>query len=1475
MKQKPKKSILKISSKGFSMKSQFLKTLTPKKKHAQDQDAGRDVKKTAIGICLGASTYTRVVVESNGDAGRPKIVMARALPHHGNPCGNFHSAISSLDQNRKHHIGITGRKFRKFINLPTLTEPEAVEYAMSYYGEKYSGIDAVVSAGGETFMVYILGRDGKISNVTTGNKCASGTGEFFLQQIRRMGLDVEEAVRESESSTAPHKIAGRCSVFCKSDCTHALNKGESKADITAGLGRMMAQKILELLVRIPKKKIMVIGGVTQNTMVMRELAAEINELIIPENAASFEALGAALWAFENAPAQLPLESELIKPESTSFDSLPSLKEHLHNVTFKEASQSKAVAGDRCIIGLDVGSTTTKAALVRTDDDSVLASIYLRTNGAPVAASRQCYQALKEQVGVELDIVGLAVTGSGRQIAGLHGLTDNVINEIIAHATAAVYYDPEVDTIFEIGGQDAKYTYIINGVPSDYAMNEACSAGTGSFLEESAKECLGVDVTEIAELALEGDNPPNFNDQCAAFISSDIKTSSQEGIDRENIVAGLVYSICMNYTNRVKGSRPVGRKVFMQGGVCYNKAVPVAMSALTGKEIVVPPDPGMMGAFGVALELKKRLELGLAEEQKIDLKELADRKVEYKKSFICAGGREKCDRKCSVALISIEGKNYPFGGACNKYYGMHREEKFDVGSLDLAAFRHDRLFQHDHSEEKPAATKSVGINRSLMIHSLYPLFRTFFDRLGLDVVLPDEMEREGVDRKGAAFCYPVDVAHGYFSNLLKKKPDFIFSPLLLELDVPNHGAYSKTCVFVQGEPFYLQSAFRDELEDVTLLQPKLNFSGGYEKELPKFIKVGKQLGCSAKQAREAYIEACKQQRGFSQHLKEEGRRVLDELKDNPDEFAIVLFGRPYNAFAPEINMGIPHKIASRGFRIIPFDFLPYEDEPCDPDMYWGNGQMVLKAAALVEKHPQLYGAYISNFSCGPDSFIISYFRDIMGAKPSLTLELDEHTADAGLDTRIEAFIDIIKRYREIESNIPQASSDGYQPAKIVYGKKRITVVTSDGEKLDINHPRIHVLVPSMGRLGTQAIGAVLRKEGIRATALPPPDKEILKIGRGNTSCKECLPMQLTTGSLLRYIYNDIKKDEVVVYFLPKSSGPCRFGQYNVFIRNLINKNRIKDVALISLTDENSYAGLGDGIGVRGWRAMLISDAMQDIRNTILVLAVDKKSALALFDRCWEEILNVIETSDVNDLFACLEKCASELKSIELKTALSKAPVIALVGEIYVRCDQLSRQGLIERLAERGFVVKLAPIGEWIGYTGCVNTSNLAKRKRSLLERGKHQLEKRIRIREERRIKKIFSQSNLYEFEMMDVERTIDYGGRFIDKQLLGEAILTVGLSLREMIHGCCGVISIGPFGCMPSRVAEAILSREMNTDGIRKAALPGDEIAKFDRDMSMPFLPIETDGKPFPQVIEARLETFCLQARRMHQYLDDRSPGQKE
>jgi predicted CoA-substrate-specific enzyme activase len=670
----------------------------------------------SLGICIGATTLSTVGLLANGD-NRISTTDILIEPHDGNPQKTLLKTLKELNINNYSRIAVTGRKFRHFVNLSSISEPEAVESALLHINGEAEHFNAIVSTGGETFMVYALGKDGRITSVQTGNKCASGTGEFFLQQIRRMGIPLEEAINIAQTEE-PYTVSGRCSVFCKSDCTHATNKGVPKGRVAAGLCQMMAGKVLEIIKQIPRKDIMIIGGTSQNSVMIDYLEKEITNLVVPKEAPYFEALGCALWALNNETSPFPETENLFKKELDPFFYLPPLKEFEGAVDFKTMERGEAREGDLCILGLDVGSTTTKAIILRTSDNKILSSVYLRTNGDPVRASRECYEDLYNQLGTledKIEIRGLGVTGSGRQIAGLHAMTNCIINEIIAHATGALFFDPEVDTIFEIGGQDAKYTYITNGVASDYAMNEACSAGTGSFLEEAAKETLGIEMEEIGGIALRGQKPPNFNDQCAAFISSDIKNAFHEGIGREDIVAGLVYSICMNYDNRVKGNRPVGNKVFMQGGVCYNRAVPTAMASLTGKQIVVPPDPGLTGAFGVALEVKHRLEAGLTEEKTFSLKQLKDRALKYGKPFICKGGKEKCDRKCEIARIEIEGETHPFGGACNRWYNLRFNIDVKPEELDLVAF-YEKLIFHKYikSPEELGVGKdaeTIGINKS--------------------------------------------------------------------------------------------------------------------------------------------------------------------------------------------------------------------------------------------------------------------------------------------------------------------------------------------------------------------------------------------------------------------------------------------------------------------------------------------------------------------------------------------------------------------------------------------------------------------------------------------------------------------------------------------------------------------------------------------------------------------------------------------
>jgi predicted CoA-substrate-specific enzyme activase len=1375
-------------------------------------------------------------------------------------------------------IAVTGRNFRNSVNLTTISEPEAIERALSHINGKGKIFTAVISAGGETFLIYVLGKDGRISSVQAGNRCASGTGEFFMQQIQRMGLTIEEAIAAARIEHS-YKVSSRCSVFCKTDCTHAVNKGVSKGRIATGLCEMMAGKILEILKKGPRQDLLMIGGTSQNAALIDHLKKEIRNLHVPLEAPYFEALGAALWALDHETMELPSADRLFTQEGHSFSFLPALKDSQCNVDFKSSERGSAGPGDRCIVGLDVGSTTTKAVLLRIPDDRILASVYLRTNGDPVQASRACYEELLSQIGPlsdQIGIMGLGVTGSGRQIAGLHAMTDGIVNEIIAHAKGAVFFDPEVDTIFEIGGQDAKYTYIKNGIPSEYAMNEACSAGTGSFLEEAARETMGVAMDAIGEIAVRGSKPPNFNDQCAAFISSDIKTAFYEGIPREDIVAGLVYSICMNYANRVKGNRSVGNRIFMQGGVCYNKAVPLAMASLAGKKIIVPPDPGLMGAFGVALEMKHRLGLGLIKEKSFSLQTLRDRQIDYGNPFVCGGGKEKCDRKCEIARIRIEGKTYPFGGACNRWYNLRFKIDVDSETLDYVRKYEQWVFDDVDADlcqdQLPDQSDVIGINKSFLVNTLYPLYAHFFKGLGFNIKIADSVDQEGVDLKQSAFCYPAEIAHGYLYNLLAKKPDYLFLPQIKGMYVENGCQPSVTCPISQGEPYFLSSAFKDHATFKSLsnqqkvLMPVIDFSGGFNAAEKEFVEIGKNLDRTRAKSRKAFSEALRIQRKLIQKIQEEGKNFLQELESHPSRYAVAILGRPYNAYVTETNMGISQKFASRGVAVIPSEFLPVADEPIENHMYWSMGQLILKTASFIEKHPQIFGCFITNFSCGPDSFLVEYVKHIMGSKPFLILELDSHAADAGLETRIEAFLDIIHNHMEMKRNESRPvirKTNGYKQAYLDPGKKKF--VDSRGDQYALHDSRIHLLIPSMGKFSSQAFAAIFRSMGIRTTALPPADDEVLKMGRSFTSGKECLPLLLTVGGLLQYLKKRENPDELLVYFMPTAQGPCRFGQYSPLISQLISSLKIENVTLLSPDGENSYSGL------KGWNqtvSLLLSgvvgDIMQDIYSTLLVNAVGRDEALAAYDAAAKRILDAFEKPlHFCDLSKILDRESQRLKKIPVKKPLADIPAILITGEIFVRLDDLSRRHLVERLAEKGFMVKVSGIMEWIYYTDWCCQQNFSNVRSGIKKNLMLQLRNRSMKYYERRLNKIMARSGLLRYQPSDVDELIRSAGHLINPQLIGEAILTVAASLSEVPERYCGVIAIGPFGCMPNRIAEAILSREMGTGWQEMACRRGNHFSsRFKQIETLPFLSIESDGNPFPQIVDAKLEIFMLQAERL-------------
>ena len=731
-----------------------------------------------------------------------------------------------------------------------------------------------------------------------------------------------------------------------------------------------------------------------------------------------------------------------------------------------------------------------------------------------------------------------------------------------------------------------------------------------------------------------------------------------------------------------------------------------------------------------------------------------------------------------------------------------------------------------------------------------------------MILPDRIDPLGIKRKRGSFCFPGEISHGAFFNLIQKNPDYLFMPSIIELPA-EQGTVPKrehqcTCMLLQSEPYFLKSAFREIKPQI--IDPVLDFSRGYESQVEEFIKIGNHLGFSTSKSKTVYLDAVHGMKEKMKLLSKEGMKVLSELRMRTGSFGIVLFGRSYNAFTSDANMGVPEKFASRGIPIIPWEMLSFQNQNTGLDINWAIGRDLMKAALFTAKETCLYGVYISNFSCGPDSFLLGYFREIMGEKPSLTLEIDSHTADAGINTRIDAFLDIIGRYRNLP--VKTETAEKFTPAKLESRRKKLFFICSTGKKHSIYDPSVHLLLPSMGRLTSELMAASFEGAGIRSSAVPVYDQQTLKTGRANTSCKECLPLILTTGGLLKHLQSRKDEDEMVLYFMPTCWGNCRFTQYRVFLNKMINRKRIPDVALVSLSNENGYAGLKLSDSLNVLKSIIISDCMEDIRNAIRVLASDRVSAEKVFEEQWKRIQMVFRERKTGCLYKVVENVAYELSLIPLRYPLSQARTVSLMGEIFVRRDDFSCRELIDKLAASDIVVRRAPVLEWISYCD-FNVKNRIYEARFNLSRFlEFQLRTQIQNRYETKIKQIFARSGLYHFDKIDLKTAIDYGKTFFDVRFTGEAILVAGNFFKDILHSIHGAISVGPFSCMPTRITEAVMAP--NTDNKTRQKITGD--CSKNEISTLPFLSVEIDGWPLSQTLETRIEAFCLQVDRIYNRL---------
>ncbi|MGQ9733523.1 MAG: acyl-CoA dehydratase activase [Candidatus Bipolaricaulia bacterium] len=894
----------------------------------------------------------------------------------------------------------------------------------------------VIEIGGQDSKLLLLERQGEetvLMDFSLNTQCAAGTGSFLEQQAMRLGMTIEEFARLALEAKNPPYIAGRCAVFAKSDIIHLQQVGVETKEIVAGLCYALARNFRSDIGRGKefKKPILFQGGVSKNPGMVRAfeevLGLKPGELIIPKYQVLMAAIGTALIAKEGPKIRFSWEEQ--RERLLSMARAREAREGSHRRLILRPSLRKLVVPERSLdegeteveayLGIDVGSISTN--LVAIDREGrMLSSVYLRTGGDPLLAVRRGLKVLKSQTEGKLRVIGVGVTGSGRELIGKFVGADLVKNEITAQATAAVAIDPEVDTVFEIGGQDSKFIRLKNGAIIDFAMNKACAAGTGSFLEEQAGR-LAIPIEEFSEIALHCPAPAPLGERCTVFMESDLIHHQQRGSSKEELIAGLAYSIAYNYLNRVVGNRKIGERILFQGGVAHNKAVLAAFQQLTGKEVLVPPHHDVTGAYGVAL---------LVREEMADGKRTNFRGFEldrnYKIShFTCRA----CANVCEIKQVKFQdGPALFYGSRCGKFDELQRK-RVHTDIPDLFEERARLLWgREDHESllvyEPVGRTKRgrVGLPRALLFWDKFPFWREFFLSLGYEVLLSPQTDREllktAVQGATALACLPSKAVHGHIKALLAERPDYLFLPAMIDADFEGLTTQvNHNCPLIQAMPFIANGQFDfARLDEVEVLQDHFHFYRP-KRLSEELYRLGKRLGANGLKVREAIARAWAAQRGFERACRERGKEVLRQL--GPKRRGIVILSRSYNGCDRGLNLDVPGKLREMGAIPFPLDFLPLEEVDWRPfaAVHWNCGKRILCATEIIKRTPYLHGVYLSHFMCGPDSFIVHHVRQILGEEPILFLELDEHSADAGLRTRCEAYLDSLSHLASAAASAP--------------------------------------------------------------------------------------------------------------------------------------------------------------------------------------------------------------------------------------------------------------------------------------------------------------------------------------------------------------------------------------------------------------------------------------------------------------------------
>ena len=1355
-----------------------------------------------LGIDIGSTTVKVSIIEDGG-----KLLFADYKRHFA----NIQETLADLLREGEEKLGaltvepvITGSgglTLSKHLGIPFVQEVVAVATSLKDYAPQ---TDVAIELGGEDAkIIYFTGGiDQRMNGI-----CAGGTGSFIDQMASLLQTDASGLNEYAKNYKAIYPIAARCGVFAKTDIQPLINEGATKEDLSASIFQAVVNQTISGLAcgKPIRGNVAFLGGPLHflselRAAFIRTLNLGTDQIIAPDHSHLFAAIGAAMNSDPKTTASLhdlierlshgiKMDFEVKRMEPLFTDEADYEKFRTRHASHDVKKGDLATYEGNCYLGIDAGSTTTKVALVG-EDGSLLYRFYSNNNGSPLATAIRAMQEIHDRLPEKAQIAYSCSTGYGEALLKSALMLDEGEVETISHYYAAAAFEPDVDCILDIGGQDMKCIKIKDGTVDSVQLNEACSSGCGSFIETFAKS-LNYSVQDFAREALFAKNPTDLGTRCTVFMNSNVKQAQKEGASVADISAGLAYSVIKNALFKVikiTNASDLGKHVVVQGGTFYNDAVLRSFEKISGCEAVRPDIAGIMGAYGAALIARERYDTSKTTSM-LPIDKILN--LTYKTTMARCQG---CTNHCVLTINRFDGgRQFVTGNRCERGLGGNKQKK-DIPNL--FDYKYHRMFDYEPLTADLAPRGTVGIPRVLNMYENYPFWAVFFRELGYRTVLSPKSTRQiyelGIESiPSESECYPAKLAHGHIEWLIRQGLTYIFYPCVpYERNETPEAGNHYNCPMVTS---YAEN-IKNNVESLT--DHKVHFRNPFmaftnEEILTKRLveEFTKDQSIPEKEIRAAAHKAWQELIASRQDMEKKGEEVIAWLKET-GHHGIVLAGRPYHV-DPEINHGIPELITSYGFAVLTEDSVSHlgrVDRPLIVTDQWMYHSRLYEAASYVKTQPNLDLIQLNSFGCGLDAVTTDQVNDILtrSGKIYTLLKIDEVNNLGAARIRVRSLIAAI-RVREMRHYHKPIVSSAY--SRVYFTKEMKKNYT--------------ILCPQMSPIHFDLIEPAVRSCGYNLEVLQNSDRTAIDTGLKYVNNDACYPSLIVVGQIMDALLSGKYDLEHTAVIMSQTGGGCRASNYIGFIRRALERAGMPQIPVISLNANGMETNPGFKITLplltKAMQAVVYGDLFMRVLYATRPYEAKAGSANALHEK-WKAICikslqkHSLSMADFNRNIRGIIHDFDELPRRDVQK-----PRVGIVGEILVKFSPLANNHVVELLEAEGAEAVMPDLLDFLLYCfynsnfkadnlgGKRSTAHLCNMGISLLEyfrrTCRRELERSTHFLPPARIQDLASMAKHY----------VSLGNQ------TGEGWFLTG-EMLELIHsGTTNIICTQPFGCLPNHI----------------------------------------------------------------------------